>query len=141
MFLDAIDALDVSRSGDFDALLRKHSKLAALGEPWENTIKEARKMHHVGEITLQHNTGKQTVEKVWEFKHADLRILWCYGGPGRVILFANTFSKDQRKIDKSAIDLVEKEMQRFTSARESGKLRIAGGKENERTFGPLFPKS
>lgn len=140
-FIDQIEALGENRSGDFYAMLLHLTRLAGQGKPWQDVFPDKRRMHYVGEFTLKHTNGRNEQEKVWEFKHGDIRILWCYGGKGKIILFGGTLVKDQKKIDPSNIMQVGKAKNEYQAALENGRIKIAGGEENERAFGKYFSES
>lgn len=133
-FLDAMDAV----GSEFDDAWRHFSKLASSGMPWKSLIPDSGRLHHVGEVKYKRVSGKHETETVWSFKHGDVRILWCYAGPNKVILFGQTLYKDQRKIPVADIDIVQREMQRYITALDKGQITIAGGKKNESTFSALF---
>lgn len=133
-FLDAMESV----GPEFDDALRHVSKLATTGLPWKSLIPDARRFHDVGKVKLKRGSGKHETETVWSFKHGNVRILWCYAGPKKVILFGQTFFKDQRKLAEADIKIVQREMQRYITALDTGHILIAGGKENESTFGSLF---
>ncbi len=140
-FIDQIEALGENRAGDFTKMLKYLTRLASYGKPWEAVIQDKRKMHYVGEFVLHHTDGKAESEKVWEFKHGDIRILWCYGGKGKIILFGCVLLKDQKKIDKADVEYVGKLKNSYQMAYEKGQVIVAGDKTNEQTFGKFFPKS
>lgn len=140
-FFDAMDALGEERAADFATMVTHFSKLALDSRPWEVKIPDKKRMHDVGEISLKHANGACYSDKVWSFKHSNLRILWCYGGAQRIILFGHVLAKDQPKIDPIDVELVEDLMQKYVVAYETGQIRIAGGEENEQTFSKLFPKN
>lgn len=139
-FFDAIDALGEARESDVLVMLEKYAILAASGEPWQKLFPDRRKMHHVGEFNLNNLDGSFSKEKVWEFKHADLRVLWCYGGPNKIIIFGHVLAKDQNKIDPADVKTVQKVMQAYTTALQQGTIQVAGGEENEQAHGSLFAK-
>ncbi|MFH1493768.1 MAG: hypothetical protein ABIG70_03105 [Pseudomonadota bacterium] len=140
-FLNEIAGLGENRIDDFYSMLLQLTRLARQGKPWEVVIPDKKRMHDVGEFTLHHVSGKTNKEKVWEFRHADLRILWCYGGPGRIIVFGRILSKDQKKINQADVSNTGTVMNAYQTAYENGQIQIAGGEQNERAFGKLFPKS
>lgn len=138
-FIDEIEALGENRLVDFYAMLLQLTRLACTGKPWEVIIPDKKRMHDVGEFTLKHIDGKTEQAKVWEFKHADIRILWCYGGKGRIILFGRALLKDQKKINPADVKCVGKIRNSYQEAFEKGQINIAGGEENEQAFGKFFP--
>lgn len=133
-FLDAMETV----GGAFEEAWVYASKLALSGKAWKTLIPDAKRFHDVGEVKCKRGTGKHETHKVWMFKHGRVRILWCYAGPQRVMLFGQTLLKNQNKIDPADIDLVGKEMQRYFTALDTAKIDIAGGEDNEQTFGKLF---
>lgn len=134
---DFIDAMEHAGSSFDDAWIHT-SKLAQSGKPWKTLIPDAKKFHDVGKVKIKRASGKHEEHTVWSFKHGRIRILWCYAGPNKVMLFGNTIYKDQNTIDPADVTIVGNELKRYFTALDTGKLKIAGGKDNEQAFGPLF---
>lgn len=134
-FMDAMDAAGET----FDLAWRHVSNLAQQGKPWKTLIPDAKRFHDVGKVKIRRKSGKTEQETVWSFKHARIRILWCYAGSARkVMLFGHTLWKDQNEIADADVELVGKELQRYFDELDAGTITIAGGDENEHTFGKLF---
>lgn len=140
-FLDAVEALGTQGEPAFAQLLSMLTKLAVSGRPWKALLPDAKRFHEVGEITFRRADGQIESEKVWSFKQGKkLRLLWCYGGKGKVILFGHTMMKNQNTVDPSDVAKVKAVMQDYVLAQDRGQISIAGGVKNEQAFGELFPK-
>lgn len=127
-FLDAVDQVGPAL---FDDIWVYASKLAQLGTQWKRLIPDAVRLHDVGKVSLRHESGNHFTETVWEFKHGRIRILWCYAGDNKAILFGHTLLKTKGKITKADLHPVEVAMQSYITAVESGNLKIVGESDNE----------
>nr|MBB4247675.1 hypothetical protein [Rhodocyclus tenuis] len=138
--LNAIDALGDNLITAFDHQLRTITRLAATGKPWRELIQDRGSLHDVGDIQITYPTGETRTEKLWQFSHGQMRLLWCYGGGKKVLILSHAMPKTSRKIKDSDREAARQVMQEFVNSREAGNLKIIGDDDHERTLEKLFPK-
>lgn len=126
-FLNQLFSLDQADVRDFFAWLLHFQRLCAAHpkRPLKELIKDSDKLHSVGTAKL-HTGGATTQETVWQFTHGRIRVLWCYGGDGRIVLLGRVLIKKQQKTKRADVKMVEKAMQQYFDAKTAGTLKIAG---------------
>lgn len=128
-FLDQLQDLDHEYQASFAGWLHHFGKLCAAHpkQPMKELINDQRKLHHVGVIRLRMAGNQVVEEKVWQFTHDKIRVLWCYAGKGdRIILLARILLKKQQKTKPADVSAVEKLMQSYIDAVAAGNLKVVG---------------
>lgn len=139
--LDAIDDLGDNMQEALDHLLRHITKLAATGKPWKELIPDADDLHDVGDAKIKLPSGRTVSEKIWQFRHGQMRLLWCYGHGKQVVILTHAMAKSSKKIKKADLEAAEQVMKEYFCALENGQIKIIGDDDHERTLATLFPES
>lgn len=128
-FYSQVSELDSAYAEDFLAWLVQFQKLCSASpkRPLETIIPDRRRLHDVGEITIQHPDGTTHNEKVWQCTHDRIRVLWCYAGNGRILIVGNLLLKKTKKTKKAHLQPVETVMQQYVDAQHAKTLKIIAG--------------
>lgn len=131
--LNQVMALDSSYVADFFAWLLHFQRLCTAHpkRPMKELIRDSKKFHDVGTVSLKAGQGVTTSETVWQFTHGRIRVMWCYAGDGRILILGRVLIKKTQKTRKADVKVVEAAMQAYLDAKEAGVLEIVPGDENE----------
>lgn len=124
-----IAGLDQAYIDDFFAWLRHFQKLCTAHPQrhMKDLIRDSKKFHSVGAVSVESLPGVKTEVNVWQFTHGRIRVMWCYAGDGRILLLGRVLIKKQQKTKKSDVQVVEKAMQAYLDAKRDGVLKILAG--------------
>lgn len=121
-FILWVEALDSAMRKDALTVLAKLLRVCASDSG--PTIFNPDECHHVHTARVRAPSGGYRNEKIWQLSGRQVRLLWFYGGDGKVVVVSHCYVKKTKTTPAGERDKAERLCQKYFEAVQKQQLKI-----------------